>query len=87
MHKLGIKYSILDEEEIKEELNAYRRVSLRVVLNTSPIIILTKLGVLEKVLDLFSEVEVPEGVLEELKGRKTKYTRRLQGISVRVKFA
>ena len=26
MHKLGIKYSILDEEEIKEELNAYRRV-------------------------------------------------------------
>ena len=87
MHKLGIKYSILDEEEIKEELNAYRRVSLRVVLNTSPIIILTKLGVLEKALNLFSEVEVPEGVLEELKGRKTKYTRRLQGISVRVKFA
>jgi len=26
MHKLGIKYSILDEEEIEEELNAYRRV-------------------------------------------------------------
>ena len=44
--------------------------SLRVVLNTSPIIILTKLGVLEKVLDLFSEVEVPDGVLEELKRKK-----------------
>jgi len=26
MHKLGIKYSILNEEEIEEELNAYRRV-------------------------------------------------------------
>jgi len=67
MHKLGIKYSILNEEEIEEELNAYRRV-FKVVLNTSPIIILTKLG-----------------VLEELKGKKMKYTRRLQGISMRVK--
>ena len=44
--------------------------SLRVVLNTSPIIILTKLGVLERALDLFSEVEVPGGVLEELKRKK-----------------
>ena len=26
MYKLGIKYSILNEEEIEEELNAYRRV-------------------------------------------------------------
>jgi len=26
MHKLGIKYSILNEEEVGEELNAYRRV-------------------------------------------------------------
>ena len=60
--------------------------SLRVVLNTSPIIILTKLGVLEKALDLFSEVEVPDGVLEELRRKKMKYTRKLQGISMRVRF-
>ena len=26
MYKLGIKYSILNEEEVEEELNAYRRV-------------------------------------------------------------
>ena len=26
MHRLGIKYSFLDEEEIEEELDAYRRV-------------------------------------------------------------
>ncbi len=26
IHKLGIEYSILDEEEAKEELNAYRKV-------------------------------------------------------------
>jgi len=44
--------------------------SLRVVLNTSPIIILAKLGVLEKALDLFSEVEVPDGVLEEAKRKR-----------------
>ena len=60
--------------------------SLRVVLNTSPIIILTKLGVLERALDLFSEVEVPDEVLEELKRKKMKYTRKLQGISMRVRF-
>ena len=26
IHKLGIKYSILDEEEVEEELDAYRRI-------------------------------------------------------------
>lgn len=26
MHRLGIKYSILDEEEVEEELDAYKRV-------------------------------------------------------------
>ena len=26
MHRLGIKYSILDEEEVEEELDAYRRI-------------------------------------------------------------
>jgi len=26
MHRLGIKYSILDEEEAEEELNAYKKV-------------------------------------------------------------
>ncbi len=26
MHKLGIKYSVLDEEEVEEELNAYKKV-------------------------------------------------------------
>ncbi len=26
MHRLGIKYSILDEEEVGEELDAYRRI-------------------------------------------------------------
>jgi len=38
------------------------RESLRVVLNTSPIIVLVKLGILNKALSLFSEVEVPSGV-------------------------
>ena len=45
------------------------RESLRVILNTSPIIVLGKLRVLDKALNLFSEVEVPSGVIEEL-GRK-----------------
>ena len=26
MYKLGVKYSILDEEEVEEELDAYRRI-------------------------------------------------------------
>ncbi|RLF17493.1 MAG: hypothetical protein DRZ82_09750 [Thermoprotei archaeon] len=53
--------------------------SLRVVLNTSPIIILTKLGVLEKALDLFSEVEVPDGVLEDLKRKKDEVYQKIIG--------
>jgi predicted nucleic acid-binding protein len=44
--------------------------SLRVVLNTSPIIVLTKLRVLNEALNLFSEVEIPSGVLEELERKK-----------------
>jgi len=42
------------------------RKSLRVVLNASPIIVLVRLKVLNEALNLFSEVEVPSGVLEEL---------------------
>ncbi len=44
--------------------------SLRVVLDTSVVIVLSKLGVLEKALNLFSDVEVPSGVLEELERKK-----------------
>ena len=39
--------------------------SLRVVFNTSPIIVLAKLELLKEALNLFDEVEVPSGVLEE----------------------
>ena len=46
------------------------RRSLRVVLNTSPIIVLVELGILSETLNLFSEVEVPSGVLEELERKK-----------------
>ena len=46
------------------------RGSLRVVLNTSPLIVLSKLGLLELALtELFSEAQLPQGVLSEL-GRK-----------------
>ncbi len=46
------------------------RGSLRVVLNTSPLIVLSKLGLLELALtELFSEAQIPQGVLSEL-GRK-----------------
>lgn len=48
-----------------------------VVLNTSPIIVLAKLGVLREALDLFSEVEVPSGVLEELGRKKDEVYREL----------
>lgn len=44
--------------------------SLRAVLNTSPVIVLGKLGLLDKALSLFSEVEVPSGVLKELERKK-----------------
>jgi len=46
------------------------RESLRVVLNTSPIIVLIKLRILNEALNLFSEVEIPSGVLEELERKK-----------------
>jgi len=46
------------------------RESLRVVLNASPIIVLVKLGILNQALNLFCEVEVPSGVLEELERKK-----------------
>jgi len=55
------------------------RKSLRVVLNTSPIIVLVKLGILNEVLNLFSEVEVPSGVLEELGRKKDEVYRELKG--------
>ncbi len=46
------------------------RGSLRVVLNTSPLIVLSKLGLLELALTkLFSEAQIPQSVLSEL-GRK-----------------
>ena len=44
--------------------------SRRAVLNASPIIVLGKLGLLEKALSLFSEVEVPSGVLEEVERKR-----------------
>ncbi len=46
------------------------RGSLRVALNTSPLIVLSKLGLLELALtELFSEAQLSLGVLSEL-GRK-----------------
>ena len=42
----------------------HTRKSLRAILNTSPIIALAKLGVLNKVLNLFSKLEIPSRVLE-----------------------
>ncbi len=45
--------------------------SLRVVLNTSPIIVLTKLGVLEDTIrHVFTDTEIPRGVLLELGRRR-----------------
>ncbi len=48
----------------------HTRESLRIVLNTSPIIVLGKLGLLEKALSLLGEVEVPRGVLEEVERKR-----------------
>ncbi|MEM4971880.1 MAG: hypothetical protein QXE01_11595 [Sulfolobales archaeon] len=56
------------------------RRSLRVVLNTSPIIALVKLGVLNEALKLFSEVEVPSGVIEELERKKDEVYRELMRV-------
>ena len=46
--------------------------SLRIVLNSSPLIILAKLGVLEKAINIFNKIEVPRGVLEEIEKKKDK---------------
>ncbi len=46
------------------------RESLRAVLNSSPLIALAKLGLLEKAISIFSEVEVPLGVLDEVEKKK-----------------
>ncbi|MHA1593417.1 MAG: DUF3368 domain-containing protein [Candidatus Baldrarchaeia archaeon] len=43
---------------------------LRAVLNSSPIIVLARLGLLEDAINIFGEVEVPRGVLEEIERRK-----------------
>ena len=56
------------------------RGSLRVVLNTSPIIVLARLGLLRKVLDLFSDVEVPSGVLVEIRRKRNEVYRELMGV-------
>jgi len=50
------------------------------VLNTSPIIALVKLGVLNEALKLFSEVEVPSGVIEELERKKDEVYRELMRV-------
>ncbi len=45
--------------------------SLRAVLNTSPIIVLSRLGYLRKALQLiFEDAEIPKGVLTELERKK-----------------
>ncbi len=49
--------------------------SLKVVLNTSQLIILSKLGILKKALELFDEVEIPSGVLEEISRKKNQVYR------------
>lgn len=46
--------------------------SLRAVLNTSLVIILIKLGILDKLPSLFNEIEIPKGVLNELGVRRGK---------------
>ena len=60
--------------------------SLRVVLNTSPIIVLVKLGVLDEALNLFSEVEVPSGVLEELERKRNNVHWELRELSVKAGY-
>ncbi len=39
---------------------------LKVVLDTSPLIVLSKLGLLREGIELFGEVEIPTGVLKEI---------------------
>lgn len=50
---------------MKKRLNPLRG-SLKAVFDTSPIIVLSKLGLLDKAFSLFEEVEIPSGVLEEI---------------------
>lgn len=54
--------------------------SLRVVLNSSPIIVLAKLGLLESAVGLFTEVEVPRAVLEEVGKKQDEVYRKLIGL-------
>ena len=46
--------------------------SLRAVFNSSPLIILAKLGLLEMITHIFNEIEIPKTVLEEIKIKKDK---------------
>lgn len=56
--------------------------SLKAVFNTSPIIVLSKLGLLKDAIDLFGEVEVSSGVIEELSRKKDKvYQELMEAIS------
>ena len=56
--------------------------SLKVVFNTSPIIVLSKLGLLKDAIDLFGEVEVSSGVIEELSRKKNRvYQELMEAIS------
>jgi len=43
---------------------------LRVVLDSSPLIVLAKLGLLESITKVFNDIEVPQGVLEEISKKK-----------------
>ncbi|BES82199.1 hypothetical protein [Pyrodictium abyssi] len=49
----------------------------RVVLNSSPIILLAKLGLLRSAVELFSEVEVPEAVVEEVNRKRDEASQEL----------
>ena len=56
--------------------------SLKAVFNTSPIIVLSKLGLLKDAIDLFGEVEVSSGVIEELSRKKNRvYQELMEAIS------
>jgi len=50
------------------------------VLNTSPIIVLVRLGLLRKALDLFSDVEVPNGVLVEVRRKRNEVYQELMEV-------
>ena len=50
------------------------------VLNSSPIIVLAKLGLLESAVGLFAEVEVPRAVLEEVGKKQDEVYRKLIGL-------